>query len=54
MNAIKAYAHYQTFLAKHQVYTNNGMIEIMADGKKDARAIAESCGHKVMFVTRFV
>lgn len=55
MNRVNSTAHFTTGVAKHQVHVKSGeVIEIFADGKKEARSIIESYGYKVMFVTRFV
>jgi len=52
-NRIGPQAEYKFRCAKHQVYTRCGkMIEVMADNKKDARAIVESHGYKVSIVTK--
>lgn len=51
MNQVKAYAQFSSGISLHQVFVGNEVIEVMADGKKEARAIVESYGHKVSFVT---
>jgi len=52
-NRIGPQAEYKFRCAKHQVYTRCGkVIEVMADGKKEARKIVESHGYAVAFVTR--
>lgn len=51
MNQVKAYAQFSSGVALHQVYAGNEVIEVMADGKKEARTIVESYGYKVHFVT---
>jgi hypothetical protein len=54
MNQVKAYAQYNSGLGKHQVYVDSQVFEVMADGKKEARAIVEGWGYKVDCVTRFI
>lgn len=52
LNQVKAYARMSWNYRIHQVYLRNGsMIEVFADGKKDAKHQAEQQGHKVAFVT---
>ena len=51
---VKPYAQVKTGVTNHQVYVGNQVFYVMADGKKEARKIIESYGHKVSFVTRFI